>query len=53
VTQVRSYPEDRSKIELDLRTARRELQDSQREIRSIQRVLEELNNEARKEGCGR
>ena len=51
--EVRSYPEDRSEIELDLRSARRDVQEAHRGIREIQRGLEELDDEAREEGCGR
>ena len=51
--EVRSYPEDRSKIAPDLRTARGEVQDSRREIGKSRQNLEDLNEEAREEGCGR
>ena len=51
--EVRSYPEDRSKIEPDLRSSRRDLLDSKREVASIQRELKEVEGDGREEGCGR
>ncbi len=51
--ELRSYPENRSKILPDLRFSRSELLDSKREIKKSGRVLEELQSERRSEGCGR
>ena len=50
--EVRSYPEDRSKIALDLRIARRDLQDSKEEITKSLHEIEVVNDDARSEGCG-
>jgi hypothetical protein len=51
--EVRSNPEDRSKIEPDLHSSRRDVLDAKREVASIQRDLKELEDEGREEGCGR
>ena len=51
--ELRSYPEDRSKILPDLRFSQSEVLDGEREIKNSERVLEELQSEERSEGCGR
>jgi hypothetical protein len=51
--EVRAYPEDRSKIAVDLRIARRDVQDSEREVAKSRHEIEVVNDDARSEGCGK
>ena len=49
--EVRTYPENRAKIEPDLSSSRRTLKENQRELGKARRELKSLEADARRAGC--